>query len=275
MQKAAKTAAPFLALAALIVIAGCTSQASTVNEPPTVKVTRLASTVFSPTLVKFEAQIEISNRSSSSLSFERVDYGVDLQDKQLFSDTFADMKRTKGGGYQTVTFPFQIAMKDIVDQSIGILAEGSMRVAFRGTVFPASDSGWGPMKFRDEVTIPLPRIPEVALANVDGTPFSDVFRVRVWVRNTNAFPVTINTVNTYLEINQQRYTMLHSEDSTRIAANATGTVTLRMENRPGKTLSMALSALSGPGLRFEVGGTIECKSPYGWIVIPVAVQGPN
>jgi hypothetical protein len=272
MQTAVRIAVPF---AALMLIAGCASQKSAVSEPPTVRVTRLASTVISPTLIKFEAQIVIQNRSSSSLSFERVDYGVDLQDKPLLSDTFADMKRTKGGGRQTVTFPFQIAMKDILDQSIGILAEGAMRVAFRGTVFPAPDSGWGPMEFRDEVTIPLPRIPEVAFAGADGTPLSEVFRVRVWVRNPNAFPLTVNSVDTYLEINQQRYQMLHSEDSTEIGPKGTGTVTLRMENRPGKTLSMALSALTGEKLRFAIGGTIEARSPYGWVIIPVAVQGPN
>ena len=272
MQRFAGITAP---LAALLLIAGCASEGPAVMEPPTVRVSRLASTVISPTLVKFEAKIVIQNRSSSSLGFERVDYGVDLQDKPLFSDSFADMKVTKGGGSQTVTFPFQIAMKDILDQSIGILAEGAMRVAFRGTVFPASASGFGPMPFRDEVTIPLPRIPELAFAGVDGTPLSDVFRVRIRVRNTNAFPVTVSSVETYLDINQQRYQMLHSEDSTEIGPNGTGTVTLRMENRPGKTLSMALSALAAQNLRFTVGGTIECKSPYGWIIIPVSVQGPN
>jgi hypothetical protein len=31
---------------------------------------------------------------------------------------------------------------------------------------------------------------------------------------------------------------------------------------------MALSALSQETLKLAVGGTIECRSPYGWIVIP-------
>ncbi len=172
------------------------------------RVSRLASTVIQPDA----GQVRGEDRDPEPLieqprASERVDYGVDLQDKPLFTDTFADMKRTKGGGNQTVTFPFQIAMKDILDQSIGILAEGAMRVAFRGTVFPASDSGWGPDAVpATRSRIPLPKIPEVAFAGVDGTPVSDVFRVRIWVRNTNAFPLTIDSVRHYLDINQQRYT---------------------------------------------------------------------
>ena len=262
-------------IAALLLLIGCASQGPVVMEPPTARVSRLASTVISPDLVKFEAQVVIQNRSSSSLSLERVDYTVDLQDTPLFSDTFTELLRTKGRGQQTVTFHFQIAMKDLLDKSVPILAEGGMRVAFRGSVVPASASGFGPTAFRDEVKIPIPRIPEVTFSGADGTPLSDVFRVRLRVRNTNTFAVTINSVESYLDINQQRYRMLHNEEATELQPDGIGTVTLRMENTPGKTLSMALSALQAQNPRFSVGGTIQCRSPYGWIVIPLAVENRN
>ena len=57
-----------------------------------------------------------------------------------------------------------------------------------------------------------------------------------------------------------------------LPAHGSGTVTLRMEQTPFKTLSMALSALQSPYPTFSVGGTIECNSPYGWIVIPVHLE---
>ena len=52
-----------------------------------------------------------------------------------------------GGGRQTVTFPFQIAVADIAAQAVDLLAEGSMRVSFRGHVYPASSSGFAPIPF--------------------------------------------------------------------------------------------------------------------------------
>jgi hypothetical protein len=247
-------------------VAGCASQdQAVVVAPPEVSVSRLASTVITPDLVKFEAKVVIRNRSTSTLELDRLDYAVDLMDRELFTDSFSELLRTRGRGSQTVTLPFQIAMKDILDQSIPILAEGQVRVAFRGTVYPLA---FEPAPFSDEISLPLPRIPEVGLSGVDGTPVSDLFRVRLRVRNTNSFPVTVANVETHMDINQQRYRMLHTQDSTEIQPGGTGTVLLQMENRPGRTLSMALSALSQETLKLAVGGTIECRSPYGWIVIP-------
>ena len=256
-------------LAAALAVVGCASQGPAVTEPPAVRVSRLASTVITPDLIKFEAKVVIQNRSTSALELDRLDYAVDLMDRELFKDSFADLLRSKGRGSQTVTLPFQIAMKDILAQSVPILAEGQIRVGFRGTVFPLA---FEPAPFREEIRLPLPKIPEVTLAGVDGTPVSDVFRVRLRVHNTNGFAVTVNSVETHIDINQQRYPMLRTEQTTELAPGGIGTVTLRMENTPGKTLSMALSALQGQALKLAVGGTIECRSPYGWIVIPFSVQ---
>ena len=101
------------------------------------------------------------------------------------------------------------------------------------------------------------------------------FRVRLRVRNTNSFPLTVNSIDSYLQINQQRYALLHTAQSVELPANGSGTVTLQMEQTPGKTLSMALSALQSKNPKFSVGGTIECRSPYGWIIIPVQVENKS
>lgn len=261
-----------VAAAAFLFLAGCASQETVVMGPPEVRVSYFNSTVIRPELVKFEAKIVIQNNSSAPLEFDRVDYAVDLLDAQLLTDSFAELLRTKGRGRQTVTFPFQIGMKDILDQHIGILAEGGVRVTFRGTVYLAPSSGWEPLSFQETILIPLPKIPEVSFAGADGVPLSELFRVHLRVRNTNLFPLTVSSIDSYLQINQQRYALLYSEQSVQLAPGGSGTVTLRMEQTPGKTLSMALSALQSPNPKFSLGGTIECKSPYGWIIIPVRVE---
>ena len=256
-----------------LLFAGCASQGPRVVEPPEVRVSWFNSTVIRPELVKFEAKIVIENRMSAPLDFQRVDYAVDLLDTELFTDSFDGLKRTNGYRNQTVTFPFQIVMKDIVDQSVGILAEGGMRVTFRGTVYPGVSTGFAPAPFARTILIPLPRVPEVFFAGFDGVPLSDLFRIRLRVRNTNSFPLTVSSLDSYLQINQQRYTLLYNEQSVELPPGGSGTVVLRMEQTPGKTLSMALSTLQSPNPEFSVGGTFEFRSPYGWIIIPVQLEG--
>ena len=70
--------------------------------------------------MKLQAKILIHNVMSVPDDFDRVDYAVDLFDKELFKDSFNGMKRTNGDGNQTVTFPFQIAMADIAKQVVDV-----------------------------------------------------------------------------------------------------------------------------------------------------------
>ena len=254
-----------------VVIVGCAS-APEVVEPPSVEVSRFNSTLISPQIVKFQSQIIIRNRGTAALDFDRVDYAVDLFDKELFTSSFNDMHRTKGKGTQTVTFPWQISMEDILDESIRVLAENGLRVRFRGVVHPGAGSGLRPVPFEDTFILPLPRIPEVVFAGAEGVPLTDGFKVRLRVHNTNGFPITVNRVDSHLTINDVKYQLLHTTEATELPPDQSGTVSLQMENTTGKSLSMVLNTLTSQNPEFQVGGTIECKSPYGWIVIPFTTE---
>jgi len=251
---------------------GCATRGPEVEQPPTAVVDQLASTVMTPEVVRFQAKVVIRNRMRSSMDFERVDYAVDLYDTELFTSSFDGLKVTKGGGIQTVTLPFQIAMSDIAAQAVDLLAEGSMRVSFRGRVYPEAASGFAPIPFARTVTIPIPRIPEVSFAGTEGVPLSDSFRVILGVRNLNSFDLSVESVESYLEINERQYPLLYTLQSTHIGAGLTGTVTLHLEHTPGRSLSMVLNALQSTNPSFSVGGSITARTPYGWIYIPVRIE---
>jgi len=255
-------------IVSIFIIAGCASKGPPVMKPPTVQVNQFNSTVITPQVVKFQAVIRIHNRGSEALDFERVDYAVDLFNQELFASSFDGMHRTKGRKFQTVTFPFQIAMKDILDQMIAILAEDSMQVTFRGIVYPDRTSGYSPVPFESTISIPVPKIPKVDFAGTEGVPLSELFIVKLRINNTNSFPISINSIDSFLELNQVRYQLLHTEQSTDLESDAWEIISLQMENTPGKTLSLVLNTLQSSEAEFRVGGTIECRSPYGWIVIP-------
>jgi LEA14-like dessication related protein len=268
-------AVSLLPAVSLLFAAGCASRRPAEDRPPTVQVIELNSTVITPQLVKFQARIVVHNNGSSDLDFERVDWAVDLQGQELFTESFDGMKRTKGRGNQTVTFPFQIAMGDILDKVVAILAVDAMEVGFRGTVHPAAASGYSPLPFSDTVSIPIPKIPLVAFEGTEGVPLGDTFVVRIRVDNRNAFPLTIASVDSYLEINQVKYRLLHTAEDVAIQPGERRTVALRMENNPNKTLSAVLNTLLTPKSEFDIGGSIECKSPYGWIVVPIDLRKRN
>jgi hypothetical protein len=270
MQKNIAVVAFCAACAALI--AGCASQGPIVSTPPTVTVSSLESTSFSPTLAKYEAKILIHNNAGADMEFQRADYAVDLFDTQLFTDSFSGLKRTKGNGDQTVTFPFQVAMGDIANQGIDLLAEQSLRVTFRGEVYTAARYGMDPVPFTATVTVPIPRMPEVTYVGTDGEPLSDSWRINFTVRNPNSFPFTLTTVKTFLVLNGKRYSLLHTHGATELKPGETAPVVLQMETSPGKALSMALNLATNRNLRFNLTGMVTFKTPYGWVFIPMDLE---
>ncbi len=260
-------------IALTLALAGCASERPVVSAPPTVRVSELQSLSFTPDLVKLQAKILINNGMTVPLDFDRVDYAVDLFDQELFKDSFNGMKRTNGGGNQTVTFPFQIAMGDIASQVADVISEESMRVTFRGEVYPAARTGFDAIRFTDTIVIPVPKVPIVALGGIRGVPLTDSFEVTFSVKNTNTFAFSVDTVQTFLELNQSRYSLLHTELSTEMQPGETGTVTLRMENTKGKALGMALNLAQSEDRKFAVTGTIRCGTPYGWFIFPIRLEG--
>lgn len=268
----------FLGTATLIIVSslallGCASKGPVVPVPPTVRVSSFRSTVITPDIIKFQAKILINNNMRAPLNFDKTDYGANLFDKPIFSDTFTGMKRTNSNGTETVTFPFQISMKDILAQDVALLAEGQLRVEFHGVVFPSVESGFAPVRFSQEITIPIPKMPTLSFEGTEGSPVGRQFSVRLSMHNSNDFDMSVDSVDSYIDLNGQRYTLLHSRQESAIPANGNGTVTLTMENSVGKTLSFALNAIQGNNIKFTVGGTIVCSTPYGWIYIPVGVTG--
>jgi len=261
------------ALVLLVVLAGCATKGPQTVGPPTVEVTELRSTVFTPDVVKFEARIVIRNQTRDAMEFDRVDYSVDLFSTELFSSSFDQLLRTKSRGQQTVTFPFQIAMKDIAGSAVDLLDQGTLQVTFRGRVYPDPAAGFSSMPFEQTIQLPIPRIPTVSYDGAEGIPLSDGFRVRLRVQNPNAFEVAVDQVDTYLELNDHRYTLVHSVERTNIEPNGSGVVVLQMENTTGKGLSMILNTIQARQAQFSVGGSVTGRTPYGWVYIPIEVTG--
>jgi LEA14-like dessication related protein len=252
-----------------LLLASCTTPGPVVPAAPSVQFTQFDSLVITPEVIKFQVKLLIRNRMRAGLDLQRIDYAAALHDQQVFADSFAQLHPIKANGREVVTFPFQIAMKDIADRAVDVLAEEAIRVSFRGQLYPV---GFDPVPFEKTKTIPLPRIPAVTLEGTQGSPVERVFTVLLRIQNSNPFPLNIKSIDSYVELNRTRYGLLRTEEATQIGPNSDGTVALRMEQTTAKTLSMILNLAQSTSFELAVGGDIRCQTPYGLIYIPLNLR---
>ncbi len=257
-------AATLPVLAALL--GACASEGPVVPVPPSVRVVRFESVRIAPDAIHFEAQIAIDNRMRAGLDIAKVDWGADVGDRPVFTETFADLHPMRAGGRQTVTFPFRIAMRDIADQAPEILAEEAIRFSFRGLVHPA---GFDPVAFRAARAIPLPKVPAVTIVGAEGSPVDVSFTVFLGIRNPNAFPLVVLAIDSYLAIDGTRYPLLRTEAVEEIGPRSSGRIALTMRQSAAKAAGMVWNVLRSRNPRFDIGGSFTCGTPYGVIDVPL------
>ncbi len=247
----------------------CAAPGPVVPIAPSVEVSQFQSKVITPVSIQFEGKVSIKNEMRGPLTIQRVDFGANLHDSPLFTDTFSELEPMRSRATQTVTLPFEVPMSTILDQAEDVLAEEAVRVSLHGTVFP---EGFAPIPFESTVVIPMPRMPEVSIDGVEGSPLDGEFTVLLKVKNTNRFPVTFNAIDTYLNLNGKRHDLLCTDSLSQIQPGQACRVPLTMRKTRGKSLSMLVSVAKNQSADFTVGGSISCDTPHGLVLLPVELS---
>ncbi|MFN0058533.1 MAG: hypothetical protein ACKVX7_08755 [Planctomycetota bacterium] len=254
------------ALMVTAIVCSCAAPGPFVSMPPTVSVSQFESCLITPELIRFQARVLIRNKMRGPLEIAKVEYGADLHDRPLFTETFDALHPMKSLGSQTVTTPIQIAMADILNQAEDVLAEEAIRVTYRGMVYPV---GFEPIPFAATQVIPKPRIPEIAIDDVRGNPLDGECTVLLKVSNRNAFPIVFQSVETFLTLNGKKYDLLRTDSCSEIAARGVGQLAVTMRHTQGKALSVLINIARNQAANFTVGGSIACQTPYGLMRLPV------
>ena len=173
-------------LAGLLV--SCASQEPMVSTPPAVTVSDFKSVSFTPQRIEFDARVLIQDTAPVPLELAKVDWAVDMFDQELFNDSFSGLKRTDGNGTQTVSLPFHIVMKDVTAQAPDLLAEGKLRVTFRGQVYSAARYGLSPVPFTQSIEIPIPKLPGCRLCGVRRRAFFKLVQAQLHGHQFQLFP---------------------------------------------------------------------------------------
>ena len=255
-------------LAALLtsLLAGCAS-GPVQPVPPTVEVADFNSVLITPESVKFVGRIRIHNRMRGPLDVARVDYAADLHDQPLFDRTFDRISTMRSRSTTTVTLPFTVEMQRIGAQVEDVIVEESVRVQLHGVVHPV---GFPAIPFRATKVLPIPRLPEIAVTGVRGNPVQGEFSVSLKVKNTNPFPVSYGSIDTWLELNDRRYDLLRTDSFTNLAPGHSGPMTLAMQQAHNKGLGILVNIARNRGATdFTVTGQMRCNTPHGVIQMPV------
>jgi LEA14-like dessication related protein len=256
------------ALSSSLFFSACAS-GPVVQRAPRVEVSQFGASLITPEAMQFVGKVVIHNEMSGPLEIEKVDYEVDLHDNALLQDSFAELHRMKSHGRQTVTLPFQVAMKDVGQQIEDVLAEEGVRVTMRGTVFPV---GFAPIPFSATRVIPVPRMPKVALDGVRGNPLDGEFTVFLRLENQNDFPMDFGSVETFLRLNGRKYDLLRTESSECMPAGGTGRVALSMRQTRSKGIGMIVNMAKNGSADFAVGGSLSFQTPHGRFLLPVELS---
>jgi LEA14-like dessication related protein len=252
----------------MVAACGSTPSGPVVPVSPCVEVT-FESTLITPEVIQFVGTVVITNQMRGPLEIQKVDYGADLHDQPFVDTTFAELHPMRSHGTQTVTLPIQVAMKDVAHQIEDVLAEESVRVTLHGTVFPI---GFAPIVFSATKVVPIPRIPKVALDGARGSPLDGEFTVNLRVENTNVFPLSFRSIESFLNLNGKRYDLLESECFSDVPPGASGRIALTMRQTRGKGLSMLVNVVKNQSTDFVVGGSIQCMTPHGLFLVPIEVS---
>ncbi len=254
------------ALAALALSACAAPEGPVVPVPPTLEFAGLESTRITPDAIQFVGTVVVKNRMRGTVGLERVDYGAALHDAMLFTDSHAEFEPMHSRETHTLTLPFQIVMRDILDRVENVLGEECVRVQLRGTVVP---EGFAPLEFTATKVVPLPRLPRLRFAGSRGNPLDGEFTVLVDVENTNRFPMSSGEVETFLTLNGTRYDLLHSHSCGTLPPGGRGRMELTMHGTRGKGLGMIVGVIRNQSLDFTVGGSIAFATPHGVFELPV------
>src|SRR5204863_1121572 len=101
------------------------------------------------------------------------------------------------------------------------------------------------------------------------------FTVFLRVENTNAFPLTFRSVESFLNLNGKRYDLLQSECFTRVEPGAAGRIALTMRQTRGKGLGMLVNVVKNQSADFTVGGLVQCQTPHGLFHVPLEVSSTS
>ncbi len=210
--------------------------------------------------VTLDFEFLVKNPNSVGVSLAALDYALDLDGKSLARGESAQAIRLKARGEAPVRLPLTVTFRDLAD-NLAMLFSDKNEVPYALAAGFALDTPVGPIRIpvSNRGQVPLPKVPEVQVANVRLANLS-LAGARVEfefdVRNKSTFPIAprgfaydLSLAGTSVSAGTQPLPPL--------AANATGKVTLPVQLDFLRLGTAAVQAVRSRTLPYSVKGQVD------------------
>jgi LEA14-like dessication related protein len=267
MRSTWKYAGAFL----LLLSAGCATL-DQLMQPPKVSVQSVRPVSISPSRVGFVAKLAVANQLPLSVPLEKLAFAVQING-HAFVDGSLDNLPALGAGAETVVeVPFQVGFKELLAVIGEVTSRSKMRVDFQGRLTPGGDLSFLTVPFSLSVDLPVPRLPRVTFAG-----FSLLKNQAVGVsfkfENINAFPLTLQTLQAKVKLDQTSYSLVSLVEAVPLPAEQSALVQLKLGDSLLKTAAVAARVLSGQKISSSFEGEASADSEYGQLQIPLSLKG--
>lgn len=191
-----RTSRPALMLALVLPLAGCKSFGDLLAagvKKPTAEFVQLHLRDLSLESITLDFELKVNNPNSLGATLEKLDYRLQVDGQRLMSGTSADKLSVPAKGSAPVRLPLTLTYAELAD-AVKLLLSDAETVPYQLGLGLTVRTPVGPVELPldHEGTVPLPKLPEVSVADVRLAKlgFSGArVEVAVNVKNRGKFPI--------------------------------------------------------------------------------------
>jgi LEA14-like dessication related protein len=212
----------------------------------------------------------VQNPNPVGISLAETDYKLSLAGKQLVAGKPPAGLRIPANGSSDVTLPAQVRFADLGDSIAAVLQKDEVPYRAEGHIGVSTALGVIPLAFAKEGTLPLPRIPAVAVQSPRIASLSltqATLDLPLTLSNPNPFPLPLGSVVGDLSIAGAQVGRIASADLGRIDARQSRTVAVPVTVHFAQAFSAAQALREGKA-RVALDGQLSS----GGASVPVHVE---
>ncbi len=268
-----------LFLAALLGLTGCSELKNVLQgmDKPSARITGASLDSLDLEGVGLAFDVEISNPYSVPLPLVNLDYALATGGKRFLSGNADVQGSVPAKGSKTIKVPAKVTFAGLLN-TVQSVKPGSVipYTADLGLSVDAPAVGQLNLPLRKTGELPVPTVPKIELAGVEWKELklqNAEAVLNIKIGNTNDFPLDLSKLDYGLSLGGNRVANAAVSKPTRFGKGQTNTISIPISIKPIDLGLGALRMFSGDGAKYQLGGSMDVKTPFGPMTMPFDQSG--
>lgn len=221
--------------------------------------------------------VEVTNPYAVPLPLVNLDYALATNGTKFLSGNADVQGSIPAKGSKTIQVPAAVTFAGLLNTIKGV-KPGSVipYTADLGLSVDAPAVGRLNLPIRKTGELPIPTVPTIELAGVDWKELNlqnaeAVLKIKIG--NTNDFPIDLSKLDYGLSLGGSRVAGAAVNKSTHFGKGKSNTISIPISIKPIDLGLSALRMFSGDGAKYELGGLMDVKTPFGAMSMPFNQSG--